>query len=227
MTPADRRAAAAPAMLAVWTDVDPALEADFNEWYWREHLPERVAIPGFRCGRRYRALSGSPRYFACYELDGIETLASPAYLARLNQPTPWTARVMRGFRNTVRAGFEIAASRGVISGAVLLSLRLSPRSDKAAEFDSHLRETLLPALQARPGIVRAQHWRARPIAAPQTVEASLRSSADTSADGAVIIEAATTEDLAAVERDLAASPLAGWSAAPISAATYGFLCSLD
>ncbi|HUC69316.1 MAG TPA: hypothetical protein VMA53_28115 [Stellaceae bacterium] len=226
MNAADRPAAAAPGMLAVWTDIDPALEADFNEWYWREHLPERVAIPGFRWGRRYRALSGEPHYFACYELDGIETLASPAYLARLNQPTPWTARVMRGFHNTVRAGFEIAASRGEVSGAVLLSLRFSPRPDKTAELDSHVRESLLPALQARPGIVRAQHWRARAIAAPQTVEARLRRSADTSADGAVIIEAATTEDLAAAESDLAASPLAGWSATPIIAATYGFLCSL-
>jgi hypothetical protein len=227
MTTADRPASAAPGMLAVWTDIDPALEADFNEWYWREHLPERLAVPGFRYGRRYRAIAGSPRYFACYELDGIEILASPAYLARLNQPTSWTERVMRGFRNTVRAGFEIAASRGEVSGAVLLSLRLSPRADKAAEFDSHLRETLLPALQARPGIVRAQHWRARPIAAPQTVEASLRGAADTSSDGAVIIEAATTEDLAAAERDLAASPLARWSATPIIAATYSLLCFLD
>jgi hypothetical protein len=227
MNTADRPAAAAPGILAVWTDIDPALEADFNEWYWREHLPERVAIPGFRWGRRYRALSGSPRYFACYELDGIETLASPAYLARLNQPTSWTTRVMRGFRNTVRAGFEIAASRGEVSGAVLLSLRLSPRPDKAAELESHLREALLPALQARPGIVRAQYWRARPIAAPQTVEAGLRGTADTSADGAVIVEAATSEDLATAERDLAASPLARWSATPIIAATYGFLCSLD
>jgi hypothetical protein len=110
---------------------------------------------------------------------------------------------------------------------VLLSLRLSLRPDKAAELESHLRETLLPALQARPGIVRAQYWRARPIAAPQTVEAGLRGTPDTSADGAVIIEAATSEDLAAAEHDLAASPLGRWSATPIIAATYGFLCALD
>ena len=32
MSTVDRPAAVLPAMLAVWTDIDPTLEADFNEW---------------------------------------------------------------------------------------------------------------------------------------------------------------------------------------------------
>src|SRR3546814_19154349 len=30
------------AVMAVWGDADAALEAEFNEWYHREHVPERV-----------------------------------------------------------------------------------------------------------------------------------------------------------------------------------------
>jgi hypothetical protein len=73
-------------ILAIWTDIAPEREADFNEWYWREHFPERLSLPGFRRGRRYRAITGTPRYFAWYELDAPEILASPAYLERLDQP---------------------------------------------------------------------------------------------------------------------------------------------
>ena len=27
-------------LLCIWTDIDPAHEADFNHWYDREHIPE-------------------------------------------------------------------------------------------------------------------------------------------------------------------------------------------
>ncbi|HZB92689.1 MAG TPA: hypothetical protein VE397_14675 [Stellaceae bacterium] len=227
MTLASRASAAdRPALLAIWTDIDQALEADFNEWYWREHLPERLSVPGFRRGRRFRALAGSPRYFACYELDGLATLASPAYLERLDQPTAWTRRVMGGFRNTVRAGFERVANFGEASGAVLLTLRLAPRAEATAAFDQEVREHLLPTLQSRPGIIRAQHWRAKPIAAPKTAEAGLRGAADQDCAEALIVEAAGAEDLAAAERDIAAAALQRYAAQPPLTATYRLLCSL-
>ena len=40
-------------------DIDPSDEADFNRWYDREHLEERVAIDGFLEARRYVARSAS------------------------------------------------------------------------------------------------------------------------------------------------------------------------
>lgn len=32
------------AELFVWTDIDPSHEEEFNQWYDREHMEERVAI---------------------------------------------------------------------------------------------------------------------------------------------------------------------------------------
>src|SRR5258708_40366363 len=55
------------AILAVWNEVDADAEGDFNEWYLREHIPERTMVPGVNRGRRYRADEGSPRYMAFYE----------------------------------------------------------------------------------------------------------------------------------------------------------------
>ena len=43
-------------LLMTFTEVSSELEADFNEWYNREHLMERVNIDGFRRARRYEAV---------------------------------------------------------------------------------------------------------------------------------------------------------------------------
>ena len=203
-------------ILAVWTDIAPELEADFNEWYWREHLPERLSVPGFRSGRRYRAVAGTPRYFAWYELDSAEILASPAYLERLNHPTPWTSRIMPGFRNTTRAVLRRAASVGRAAGGVMLTLR--PEPGNAATPDA----ALLQRLAAERGIVRAQLWQNAALDAPATREAQMRGGADQGIAWALTVEAAAVEDLPAAQRRLEA---AGAAAGAI--AIYQFLCGLD
>jgi hypothetical protein len=47
-------------MLLTSMNIDPSDEAEFNRWYDREHLEERVAIEGFLEARRYIADEGSP-----------------------------------------------------------------------------------------------------------------------------------------------------------------------
>ncbi len=212
-------------ILAVWTDIDPAIEADFNAWYASEHLPERLGVPGFRRGRRFRALAGAPRYFACYDLDAAAVLESQAYLERLQHPTPWTERVMRGFRNTTRAAFERTESLGRGSGAVLLSLSLSPHAHRLGALEASLGRELLPGLEKRAGIIRLQYWRGRALAPLPTAEAALRPQPDSSCAAAVIVEASEESALAAPERELVAA-IAPDSAAPPLAARYRLLSSL-
>jgi hypothetical protein len=125
-------------------------DPDFDEWYWREHLPERLAVPGFCRGRRYRALDGAPRSFACYDLASVETIVSPAYLDRLDNPTVLTKRVMPGFRNTTRAVLRIAASIGQASGAAALTMRLSPRPEQRTGLTDYLHCTCFPSCMPGP-----------------------------------------------------------------------------
>lgn len=77
--------------VVIWSDMaDPAAH---DLWHSREHLPERVAIPGFLRARRCVTLvADAPRYFVLYELKDAAIVTSPAYLARLNQPTPGPPR---------------------------------------------------------------------------------------------------------------------------------------
>lgn len=85
-------------ILAVWNDCKPGEEDAYERWYLGEHLPERLSIPGFRWGRRYRRLAGAshalPEYMTYYEVDTPNVLTSDAYLARVNDPTPETHRIM-------------------------------------------------------------------------------------------------------------------------------------
>lgn len=202
-------------ILAIWTDIAPEREADFNEWYWREHFPERLGVPGFRRARRGRAIAGSPRYFAWYELDGVETLASAAYLARLDHPSAWTERVMPGFRNTTRAIFRPVTRLGQAGGGAILTLRLAAAAARALPAE------LLPQLAAERGITRVQFWQAAEIATPATREAALRGAADRAAEWTIIVEAQTAEELEAATRGLPSLTIGA------TQASYQLLCSMD
>ena len=41
-------------VLVVTMEVDEADEAEFNKWYNEQHLPERMAIPGYVSARRFK-----------------------------------------------------------------------------------------------------------------------------------------------------------------------------
>jgi hypothetical protein len=113
------------AMLAIWSDVTPEQETDYLHWLTREHTAERVGIPGFEAVRVFRAdLPEVCRYLILYDLTTPSVLTSPAYLARLNAPTPWSQRIMPTLRNFARGGGWVRTVRGTGSGAYLLPLRL-------------------------------------------------------------------------------------------------------
>lgn len=80
-------------LIFVAVDIDPAVEQEFNEWNDAEHVPLLLRVPGVRCARRYRALSGHPKYFALYHVATPEVYADPLWLTA--NTTPWTQRLRR------------------------------------------------------------------------------------------------------------------------------------
>jgi hypothetical protein len=78
-------------LLLTMTEPPPAMEEEFNAWYDQEHLPERLAIPGFRSARRWVS---ERTYLATYELDSAAVLTSPQYLSFFENPTPWSRRCL-------------------------------------------------------------------------------------------------------------------------------------
>jgi hypothetical protein len=131
-------------MLLTSMDIDPSDEADFNRWYDREHLEERVAIEGFLEARRYVAHQGSPKYLCLYSARTFDVLDSPAYRAALANQTDWSRQTMARFKNMIRAVARITISRGKGRGAALGIIRLRPESGGEDKLRSKLRERLDP-----------------------------------------------------------------------------------
>jgi hypothetical protein len=146
-------AMAGKGVLAFWHDVAPGGDAEFDQWHLREHIPERLAVPGFLRCRRYVTLGGPPRYFYYYETESLDTLQSPAYLARLGDPTPWTKKTMPLVRNNTRTACRVVTSVGPGLGGVIATLQLGPRAGHEEELRAWLIATALPTAAAHPGVV--------------------------------------------------------------------------
>lgn len=111
--------------LAIWSDIEPKALTDYRHWLTREHTTERVTTKGFLASRVFRAdRSDIDRFFILYELEAPEVLDGPAYLARLNAPTPWSQRIMPQLGNFVRGGGLITARAGRGEGSTIAALRL-------------------------------------------------------------------------------------------------------
>ena len=111
--------------LAIWSDVEPDNLTDYRHWLTREHTTERVTTKGFLANRVFRAdRSDIDRFFILYELETPEVLDGPAYLARLNAPTPWSQRIMPQLGNFVRGGGVVTARAGRGEGSTIVALRI-------------------------------------------------------------------------------------------------------
>lgn len=122
-----------PAILFVWTDVDPEHEADFNQWYDREHVQERVALPGFVSGVRYRCVQGPRRYLGLYRTRGLDAFRTPEYFQAFRHQTPWSVTNLQRMRNPMRRVCTISAETGAGRGAWLAVLRLGMRTAEQLE----------------------------------------------------------------------------------------------
>jgi hypothetical protein len=133
-------------MLLTSMDVDAAHEVDFNRWYDREHLEERVAIEGFVEARRYVAVEGPmPKYLSPYSTETFEVLDSPAYRKALASQTAWSKENIARFKNMIRCVARITISHGKGRGAVLGIIRVRPVNGG----HDKLREALRTALDPR------------------------------------------------------------------------------
>src|ERR1700751_2044664 len=132
-------------MLLTSMDIDAAHEAEFNRWYDREHLEERVAIDGFLEARRYVPHVGKPKNLSLYSTATFEVLDSPAYRTALANQTAWSKANIARFKNMIRAVARITVSRGQGRGAALGIIRLRPVPGSEEELRAALRAQLDPA----------------------------------------------------------------------------------
>jgi len=138
--------------VAIWHDIAPEGRAAFYDWHGREHMPERLGIPGFLRGRRYIAVEGAPEFFNLYETASRHTVTGADYLARLNAPTPWTVATVPHFRNVARSLCEVAASFGAGQGGLVATFRYAVPEAQAERHRQRVVQEFLPRLAATAGV---------------------------------------------------------------------------
>lgn len=118
-----------PGELLVWTDVEAAHEADFNKWYDREHMDERVAIPGFVNARRFQRIGGGRKYLALYRTQSLAVFDSDAYRRAFDHQTQWSLENFKRMREAVRCvgavAHEAGAGRGGFLGLIELPAEIA------------------------------------------------------------------------------------------------------
>ena len=81
-------------------NIAPAFEAEFNEWYDKEHIPALSAVPGVLAARRFRGTSGNRKYVALYHLATPEVQESAEW--KKARESDWTERLKPHFRDHLR-----------------------------------------------------------------------------------------------------------------------------
>jgi hypothetical protein len=207
-------------ILSVFNDIAPEGHEHFERWYNHEHLQERVGVPGFRFGRRYELVSGGDRRFmAFYEVDSPDVLTSPAYLARLESPTPWTRQSMTYFRNMVRTVCDVRAVAGDLVGSHAVVLRADEAMAPTPEAGA-----LVERLAAETGVARVQLWtRAAGQTRADTAEMKARGP-DRLAAGVLLLECVRRADADRVAATLAKPPAALGISGRTALGVYALLC---
>ena len=196
-------------------DVDPVALAEHDHWHTKEHMPERLSIPGFLRGTRWIAEGASPRYLVIYEVRDVNVLAGTDYLQRLNHPSTWTSKIMTSVRGMRRGFCRVEASVGLGLGHALLQVHYAPLEGRRQALRDWLLQDALPRVASDPGFASA-HILESAIAPPMTDEQRIRGK-DASVDGVLIVtgyEAGFIDRVA--DGELAASHFEAHGCAPAS-----------
>lgn len=167
---------------------------EHDEWHTHEHFPERLSIPGFLRASRWVASLGQPRYFVMYEVEQLATLTSDAYLQRLNNPSPWTSKIMPHYRHMTRGFCSVTGSFGYGMGHACVLIRFKPTAEKASSLRAWLLRDALPQLPSKPGI-GSVHLFEGAVTPPMTNEQRIRG-VDSGVDWALLLTGYAQDALA-------------------------------
>jgi hypothetical protein len=137
--------------------------AEFTDWYDNEHVPNRLATPGFGAVARFRATDGlQPEWLATYEIKP-GTLETPAYKALWENSSEREKRIMSSVATLDRrvyAPLSDSWADGVSPGSgaapVLMAVSMSMPAELVPDMEAYYEQEHYPMLLAVPGWRRAR-----------------------------------------------------------------------
>jgi len=128
---------------ATWAD-------RFNNWYDTEHIPLRMAVPGFCSAQRYKA-KDSDAYLAIYEMQTHDALTTPAYQKVKLHPSEETKWMLENVENFTRytchqlSQFDRSDASG-LDAAVIYTVWFTVPQDRLQDFDDWYEKDHIPLL---------------------------------------------------------------------------------
>jgi hypothetical protein len=152
-------------LLLVYSAPGPVDLAEFTDWYDNEHVPARLATPGFGAVARYRATDGmKPGWLATY-LIKPGTLDTPAYKALSENASDREKRIMSTLSTLDRRVYSLLSdswAEGVAEDSgpapVVLAVSMSVPTAVEPELAEHYEQEHFPLLLAVPGWRRARRY---------------------------------------------------------------------
>ena len=153
--------------MMVYADVEPDQEDEFNSWYNEEHIGQLMTIPGLLNAARYEAISGGPKYLACYELDTPEVVGGPEYQQLHANPTEWARRMSPGAigqnyaRIVYRQIFPTELTPEVAQSDMAPALQVGRQEIPAEiedEFNVWYNTVYIPNFETVPGCIRGRRY---------------------------------------------------------------------
>ena len=143
------------AALAIWVDIDPADDAQFEHWHSREHVQERVNCPGWLRGSRFKGVETPGRYLLLYDAEATSAFESEEYYARLRAPTQMSRAIFPKFRDTWRTVCRVEQRWGDGVGAAALTLRMTAANTAPFEKLAGLQTARVDLLIGQPNVGQA------------------------------------------------------------------------
>lgn len=143
-----------PAALISQMTSPPGEDAEFDAWYGDEHVPVRMAVPGFRGAVRSWAVEGEPKHLVVYHLDDLQVLGSDAYRAVKEHPSERTRHMLETVAAFTRWTCDEISDTGKAHGDAPYSyvVTFDVPADRQAEFDDWYERDHVPTL------MRSEHW---------------------------------------------------------------------
>jgi hypothetical protein len=149
-----------PSILFSQMEPPAELTGEFHDWYENDHIPARMALPGFQGARRFRALDGEPAYLAVYELDDLEALQGDGYRQLKAAPSALTDRMLGLVHGFTRFTCEQIADIGEpVYGDYLSAVAFAVPDEFTEEFDRWYEDEHVPMLLEAGDWLRVRRYR--------------------------------------------------------------------
>lgn len=149
-------------LITVRLDVAPEHEAEFNDWYSLEHVPQLTALPGFLRTRRYFCKTADIRYLAWYETADDTVEAAKDFQHIVAHPTPWSQRMRRLYgEKRERMNFRLMCEVGdapVPDAPWMYIVHTDIPDHIVDEYNAWYDSEHLPRCTAIPGVLRARRY---------------------------------------------------------------------